>query len=607
MIEVLPRRSEHGASQKGPGVYFAVGVSVVGIALGCFGFAAVDPNRSFFSNLYLALQLLSLESGNVPDPPLVLELARWLAPVGVAIGLFFTFNDWMRKQQTRWRVARLRDHAIVIGLGEKGRAFAASLLASPKAVRIVALDVQAPSAEAWQLAAKAPAAKRSDIVLLRGDARDPRALRAMAVGSARRVFVLAGDDETNLSVASMCASEFGAASGRTLWVHVSDAALRRALQRQAAKSGAGGAVRYESYFVQLARRILLRWPLERIGTVNAARDIGTEIHLLFDGLDELQIAVMLEAARCGHYLGGRKVHMHVLVSDREAAAAAIDKAAPSIRECVAELVIVEATQEARVARVASILAAVGSRSVSTVIPSRRSSAEMHADALRLRELVRDRCFRVLLPQSDHANCAQRFAQLHADRALGGACGFYEERAILDECVVDSLDEKSDRVAEAIHSGWLREQSKHADSLAAQGRAEEAARIRAKSSFMPWSELTEAQRVQNFAQACHAHTKLAAAGVLVRDLPAALERVDIEPLARMEHERWMACQRLEGWVVGEMRNDALRIHDNLVRYDELPDPVKQSDRRAVMNICELLPQLREELEILEKMEWGGSEG
>jgi hypothetical protein len=299
--------------------------------------------------------------------------------------------------------------------------------------------------------------------------------------------------------------------------------------------------------------------------------------------------------------------MHVIADDRDAAVAVIDKSAPSIRECVAALHVVEASREARVGCLSAIIAAVGPDSLCTVVPGRRPPAEMHADALRLRELVRDRRFRVLLPQSDHADCAHRFAELHADLALGGSCGFYEERAILDECVVDSLDEKSDRVAEAIHAGWLREQSRLADALQQQGRGDEAARIRAKASFRPWGELTEAQRVQNFAQACHAHTKLAAAGVQVRDLPAALDKVDIEPLARMEHERWMACQRLEGWVFGPVRNDALRIHDNLVAYDDLPEPVKQSDRRAVRNICELLPQLREELEILEKMGWGGSEG
>jgi TrkA-N domain/RyR domain len=574
--------------------------------LGVVGFGEADPARSFFSNLYLAVQLLSLQSGNVINPSFAMEFARWMAPAGVVAGVVISLLDWMLSVVDRARIAQMRGHVLVIGLGEKGRAFAASLLSSPSQVRVLAVDLASPSPESWELTASVPAARGSSITLLRGDARDPRALRAMGANSASRIFVLAGDDETNLAVAELCAQEARGGAAGEMWVHVSDSALRRALQRQAAGERRPSGVRYESYFVQLARRILLKWPLERLCGIDGATDRSVEVHLLFDGMDELQGALLLEAARCGHYLGGRKVHVHVLAPDCESAAATVEKASPAVADCLASLRFVRVADQARTTRLAAELKALPPHSVATVALARRPFAEMHAEALRLRDLVRDRRYRVLLPKSGNADGDRRFGPLHADHSLGGACGFYEERAILDECVLDSLDGRSDRVAEEIHSRWFREQQRDADRLDQEGDAEGAARIRAKASFRPWGELTEAQRVQNFAQACHVYTKLAAAGVQVRELPGALDRVDLEPLARMEHERWMACQRLEGWIPGAARNDALRVHDNFVPYDSLPELVKKSDRNAVRNICDLLPQIRQELEWIERMQWGGTE-
>ncbi|RLD25339.1 MAG: Ryanodine receptor Ryr, partial [Bacteroidetes bacterium] len=60
---------------------------------------------------------------------------------------------------------------------------------------------------------------------------------------------------------------------------------------------------------------------------------------------------------------------------------------------------------------------------------------------------------------------------------------------------------------------------------------------------------------------------------------------------VEHRRWNAEQLLNGWVYGEMRNNELKIHDNIVPYAELTDRIKQYDRDAVINIPVILAAVK----------------
>ena len=61
--------------------------------------------------------------------------------------------------------------------------------------------------------------------------------------------------------------------------------------------------------------------------------------------------------------------------------------------------------------------------------------------------------------------------------------------------------------------------------------------------------------------------------------AKLDAGVLDILARMEHERWAAPLWLANWESGP-RNDARRIHNNLVPYDELDQGTKDYDTEQV---------------------------
>jgi hypothetical protein len=115
---------------------------------------------------------------------------------------------------------------------------------------------------------------------------------------------------------------------------------------------------------------------------------------------------------------------------------------------------------------------------------------------------------------------------------------------------------------------------------------------ANTSARPWETLAETYRQANRDEVAHIAAKLASAGIDparwkgVVGLPqlANGERlwnddVELEALAYLEHERWMAQRRMDGWRrSGNGRKDeARRLHHSLVPYDALADDVKEYDR------------------------------
>jgi hypothetical protein len=63
--------------------------------------------------------------------------------------------------------------------------------------------------------------------------------------------------------------------------------------------------------------------------------------------------------------------------------------------------------------------------------------------------------------------------------------------------------------------------------------------------------------------------------------------EVDRLAELEHERWCAERRAQGWRYGAERVDRRRRHPDLVPWEDLSDDSKEKDRDAVRWITEIL--------------------
>jgi hypothetical protein len=105
----------------------------------------------------------------------------------------------------------------------------------------------------------------------------------------------------------------------------------------------------------------------------------------------------------------------------------------------------------------------------------------------------------------------------------------------------------------------------------------------------WGQLPEAARDDNRNAADHVDYKLARRGYLAvrhADGPSFAE-ADLEPLARIEHARWMASRGLRGYRHGEKRDDTLLYHPDMKPYEQLDADTQRKDREQVGIITRVL--------------------
>jgi len=112
------------------------------------------------------------------------------------------------------------------------------------------------------------------------------------------------------------------------------------------------------------------------------------------------------------------------------------------------------------------------------------------------------------------------------------------------------------------------------------------------SARPWESLDETYRQATRDAVAHIPAKLASAGVdagrwrgsgglptLGDDERLFADAAELERLAELEHERWMAQRRMDGWRSSDAaaKDEAARRHPSLAPYASLSDEVKEFDR------------------------------
>lgn len=125
----------------------------------------------------------------------------------------------------------------------------------------------------------------------------------------------------------------------------------------------------------------------------------------------------------------------------------------------------------------------------------------------------------------------------------------------------------------------------------------------------WDYLEEEYRVSNRRVAAHMRSTLDAAGFDLNywlekgdangypfDSTTFPEKIDVfdledprelERLAKLQHDRWMLDRLLNGWCLGEVRNNNRRQHNNLIEYEKLDEKVKEQDRAMIQQIANIV--------------------
>jgi len=137
-------------------------------------------------------------------------------------------------------------------------------------------------------------------------------------------------------------------------------------------------------------------------------------------------------------------------------------------------------------------------------------------------------------------------------------------------------EKQDKLAQAIHDDYRKLLS--------------GANSESSLYTSDWSTLSEDAKDASRAQADHIPYKFL---LTEREWPVldpqkiSFSQEEVETLAIIEHNRWMAHRYINGWDFGETRNDELKLHPSLIPWEILSESEKQKDRDTILRIKVLL--------------------
>lgn len=572
------------------------GLALGALLLGYLGFdeyhAGKTPPKTWYDNLYYAVQLYILQSGAVDGPPPLLEAARWLAPAVTAYtatkALLVLFHD----QFNALRLRRYRGHLVICGLGRKGSLIARSMREAGRRVVVVDANEQNPRIERC---------REVGAVVVVGNAADRAVLRKAGAERARWLVSVLPDDGENAEVAgqarALAAGRRG--EGLTCLAHIAEPQLCDLLVERELATAEAGAFRQEFFNVfQLGARELLRQ--------HDPFAAQPEPHLLVVGLGRMGMSLIAQAA--GEWHARRpdpQTPLHVTVVDLRA-------------EEKYHSLLFSHPQVAAVCRVRRRQLEVYSTEFQSGVFLRRRDDEGPAPpvttayvcldqdaaglyaALTLVRLVAGRSVSVVVRMTHDAGMAKLFGE--GGRAAGPYAGLHAFKLLDRVCHRGLLSAgKFEAIARAIHAAYVRERERAGQTP------------QANPSLVPWDQLPEVLRASNYEQAQHIGVKLRALGYDIEratgDGRAVTEfsEDEIELMAEMEHDRWMRAMVRNGfsyeseaggkthkallpWQKLSPEERARRYtpeEDRAIGQEALPEEQKRKDREAVVKIPSLL--------------------
>jgi hypothetical protein len=564
------------------------------VVLGVTGFATyakvTGSHWSFPELLYRTLMLFAIQGGEVEDSAqmnLALEAARFLAPALTVYAALLTIVSLFSEQWARLKIRLwFRQHIVICGLGGIGYRLACRCRAAGWRVVVIERDTGNDRI--------VPCRNRGISVLI-GDTRDPFMLTRAGVTRARHVVVICGDDGTNVEVGMALRRAVPAGRRDTVSciLHLLDANTCELLGERELRHPEKEPVRLHFFNVyQRAVQALLRaYPL--FEPDKAKEQAPTSPNLLIVGLGRMGQSFVGEVARLWHrrHEGRPPCRLPITVLDRDASAllGALRARQPFLDQlcdfAIVDLDLASANgQRGDFLRPAPedpkrpafthiyVFFSEDARSLSAALQLQRQ--------LRVRFGEPGEAVRITVRTLYHTGLGELLLEEQGALALLQPFAFFEsvcDPSLLPETATEML-------ARAFHRDFLLSEAKE--------RRQDPRRPR-KPTDRPWEKLDEDTRRANRARADAIEKQLSDFGLRLRprlDWNAPyfeFTSAEIEELAKHEHARWCEERRSQGWRHGAPRDDARKIHPDLVDWPDLRESSKEFNRYSCRRIPLLL--------------------
>lgn len=553
------------------------------------------PEYSFWDPPYLAVQFFLIEA---TDPsagwPWYMQLARFVAPttliytavkavlnqLGLHLGLFF-----LR--------CRPRGFVIVVGLGETGFRLAQDF-ANNSDDLVIAIEQEVLNPYAAEL-------RHQGVTVVYGSALDPLTLLKVHLQKAKQVFVFTGSDETNIAIgklverlvrptqapapASLLTGQ-SASPALECFIAVEHPDLYEVFEQHPFFNTSTPWLNVQVFnqAKTVARNVLRLCAPDLYYRPHSERD--NPMHILLLGFEALTRELIIEYAASAHYLDCRKPRA-TLVCPRDSAdlLPKFLRRFPMLPKALELNIIIDDPltlsdnrwREIQQPCPFTLAYLAMKKDVEAVLSGRRLHRFSLLDnrpinfvvCLNQQTLLADVLDDDFQPISPHKSLLDPLARIEYFETL-------DETLSIDMVVHQSLDD----TARCIHNEYR-------DQLYQRGETDID-----NASLRPWSQLPPHKKLANQRAASHIDVKLRLAGFCRgagRNTRYAFPPSAnlLETLAEVEHRRWMADKYLSGYDFGPVRDEARRLHPDLVEWDQLSESDKEKDRDNIRRISRLL--------------------
>jgi hypothetical protein len=168
--------------------------SIAVLVFGTIGFYQLLPDDGVLTAVYRAVQLFSMESGVLDEPPTppLIEIARWLA-LGTLIAIVYSaLRTLLKHLRSAVSIARAKNHTIICGAGQRGEALARAFRKLDKQ-KVIVIESDESTPSLGEL-------RNLGVEVVIGNAIDSTVLRNAGVTRAKTLIAVTGSDERNLLI-----------------------------------------------------------------------------------------------------------------------------------------------------------------------------------------------------------------------------------------------------------------------------------------------------------------------------------------------------------------------------------------------------------------------
>lgn len=555
--------------------FIIAGLWFMALVLGYLGFHHhLGKEASPLRLLHLTVQLFVLESGDVVKGNLAwtLETARILAPMVAAYTALKAITVVFYDQVQMIRLRFINNHVVICGLGRIGTLLAMEY--RRMGLRVVVIEKDEGNDNIQQ-------AKDRKVIILIGDASDPVMLKKARIDVAEYLIAGTGDDSLNAEIAWQVRMLVESRRNDPLncLIHIASSRVYSLLSEHPVMTVEGiDTFRLCPFNIRAIGAQLLLNEHPPFGWDAVDKDKGGQPHILILGLGRFGEAMVVEMAIRWRLLSpGVKLRLKVIDRVATERVGNLIHHFPSVDD-ICDLELYDFDFEKKEFRDAEFLFEKGELVTNLIYVCVDDDKLGLATTLTLDKKAGSDV-RIIVRTSHDKGLTRLISGVRKSVRSDLMAFELFERA----CKPDQLGCFSERLAFEFHKGYIEDTSDEDDEKKKTSEAKRKRPSEIEPALKEWQGLPASLKLSNLRQADSTGRVLALAGFEMVPVDfdlkerATLTDEDIEKIARLEHERFVADRIRDGWKDGP-RDPKNKKSPYLVPWNQLDEDTKETDRK-----------------------------